>query len=346
MTPLVGAVDRLFEAHLSVRDLDSSIAFYRDRLGLELAHRLPGGQAAFFWLGGRGRSMLGLWAAGTSPQHVTSHIAFAASLPDVLAAPAALTRAGITPLDFDGRPASEPVVLAWMPAAAVYFHDPDGHLLELAAMLDDDPRPDGGVARWSEWIKAGLPDGEPPHAASDVRDLQRRVLAISGSLRRASSNTALIEALAELAPAGATIEVYRELHDLPPFDPDLDPETLAPVRRFRAALTSCDALVICSPEYAHGVPGALKNALDWVVGTGELIDKPVALINASGRATHAHASLREILTTMSCRVIDDASPVVQLDGRSWTSADITANPEVSALVSNALAALLRAAAPE
>lgn len=154
MTAIIGTLDRLFEAHLSVRHLGTSIAFYRDRLGLELAHGLADGQAAFFWLGARGRSMLGLWSAGVGPQHVTSHIAFATTRDEVLEAPAALARAGITPLDFDGRPAAEPVVLAWMPAVSVYFHDPDGHLLELVAMLDEDPRPDRGVLSWSEWIHA------------------------------------------------------------------------------------------------------------------------------------------------------------------------------------------------
>ena len=90
---------------------------------------------------------------------------------------------------------------------------------------------------------------------------------------------------------------------VPPFNPDLDTDT-APVGvvRFRAALEACDAILICSPEYAHGVSGVLKNALDWIVGSGELMDKPIALINASGRATLAYASLRETLTTMSGRV--------------------------------------------
>jgi NAD(P)H-dependent FMN reductase len=170
-----------------------------------------------------------------------------------------------------------------------------------------------------------------------------RVLAMSGSLRRASSNTALVEALARLAPAGVTVAVYGELGEIPPFNPDLDVETIAPVRRFRAALDACDALVISSPEYAHGVPGALKNALDWIVGSGELIDKPVALINTSSRATHAHASLTEILTTMSARVVEEASPVVPLDGKQPTAADIVADATWSAAVSAALAALVRAA---
>jgi lactoylglutathione lyase len=147
-------VDRLFEAHLTVADLDASIAFYRDRVGLELAHIVPARQAAFFWAGSRGTTMLGLWLGGSAPQKTTTHIAFAARREDVIAAPRALQRAGITPLDFDGHPTDEPVVLAWMPAASIYFHDPDGHLLEYIAMLDEDPRPDGGILRWHDWARS------------------------------------------------------------------------------------------------------------------------------------------------------------------------------------------------
>ena len=149
MTP----VDRLFEAHLTVANLDASTAFYRDRVGLELAHLVPARQAAFFWVGSRGTTMLGLWAAGSAPQKTTTHVAFVARRDDVVAAPRALQSAGITPLDFDGRLTDEPVVLAWMPAASIYFHDPDGHLLEYIAMLPEDPRPDRGVLTWHEWIQ-------------------------------------------------------------------------------------------------------------------------------------------------------------------------------------------------
>jgi catechol 2,3-dioxygenase-like lactoylglutathione lyase family enzyme len=151
---MITPVDRLFEAHLSVADIDASIAFYRDRLGFELAHVTPARQAAFFWIGSRGTTMLGLWAAGSAPQKTTTHVAFGAALDGVIAAPEALRSAGITPLDFDGRPTNEPVVLAWMPAASIYFLDPDGHLLEYIAMLADDPRPDGGVVTWHEWTAA------------------------------------------------------------------------------------------------------------------------------------------------------------------------------------------------
>lgn len=149
----MSVVDRVFEAHLTVRHLDVSIAFYRDRLGFELAHVLPANQAAFFWVGGRGRTMLAIWSAGASPVYTIGHIAFASDLADVLSAPAALAQAGITALDFDGRPTNEPVVIAWMPAASVYFRDPDGHLLEFIAMLDGEARPDGGIVPWSDWSR-------------------------------------------------------------------------------------------------------------------------------------------------------------------------------------------------
>jgi len=147
----VAGVDRLFEAHLTVADLDTSIAFYRDRLGLALAHVVRERQAAFFWVGSRGHTMLGLWGADPVLQKLTAHVAFATTLEDVIAAPKTLQSTGITALDFNGEPTEEPVVLAWMPAASIYFRDPDGHLLEYIAMLDDEPRPDAGVLTWREW---------------------------------------------------------------------------------------------------------------------------------------------------------------------------------------------------
>lgn len=169
-----------------------------------------------------------------------------------------------------------------------------------------------------------------------------RLLAISGSLRRASSNTALVEALTLIAPAGVEITVYRDLVEIPPFNPDLDADIVSPVRGFRTALESCDGLVVSSPEYAHGVSGVLKNALDWIVGTGELIDKPIALLNTSTRATHALASLKEILTTMSARVIEEASIVISLDGRGWDAAAIANHEPFATRLVEALDSLARA----
>ena len=131
-----------------------------------------------------------------------------------------------------------------------------------------------------------------------------RLLAISGSLRAASSNTAVLQAASRLAPPDVTIELYRQLGDLPHFNPDFDNERLpAIVAEFRALVGTVDGVLISSPEYARGVPGTLKNALDWLVGSFEFPDKFVALINVSPRATHAQASLTTTLETMSARIV-------------------------------------------
>ena len=95
--------------------------------------------------------MLGLWESRDLPPSSTRHTALAVTLDEVLAAPAKLRAAGIEPLDFDGMPTNEPVVLAWMPAASLYFKDPDNNLLEYIAMLDAPPRPELGIIPWCDW---------------------------------------------------------------------------------------------------------------------------------------------------------------------------------------------------
>ena len=166
------------------------------------------------------------------------------------------------------------------------------------------------------------------------------ILAISGSLRRESSNRALVEAAARLAADSVDVAVYRQLEELPPFNPDLDGlEPPAPVTRFRAALQACHGVLISSPEYAHGVAGAMKNALDWVVGSGELVEKPVALINASPRATHAHAALMETLTVMSAHLVAAASITVPLQGRGLDASGIAADAGLATALGAAIDAL-------
>ncbi len=148
-TPVTG----LYESHLTVSDLDRSIAFYRDVVGLELAHTVPPRHAAFFWVGGRDRSMLGLWSIGSAPVRLRLHIAFQTELEQVIRSVAVLRAWGIVPRNGGGGPeVGEPVVFPWMPAASVYFDDPDGHSLEYISILPDAARPDlSGRVTLSEW---------------------------------------------------------------------------------------------------------------------------------------------------------------------------------------------------
>ena len=147
------AVSGLYESHLTVSDLDRSIAFYRDVVGLELAHTVPARHAAFMWIGGRERSMLGLWSIHTSPVRLRLHIAFRVTLADVMRAPAVLRGQGVVPRrSGGGEETDEPMVFAWMPAASVYFDDPDGHSLEYIALLPEAPRPEmAAVVGLAEW---------------------------------------------------------------------------------------------------------------------------------------------------------------------------------------------------
>lgn len=172
-----------------------------------------------------------------------------------------------------------------------------------------------------------------------------RFLAISGSLRSGSSNTNLLLAAARLVPAGTAMALYGGLAELPPFHPDVESSgvPIAAVDDFRARLREADAVAICSPEYAHGVPGVLKNALDWIVGSGEIVDKPLALLNASPRSEFAYAQLTEILTTMSARLVPGACINASLMGRKTLDVDgIVADPELANALRGAMAALAEA----
>ena len=144
----------LFETHLTVSDMARSVAFYRDVVGLPVALELPERGAVFHWIGKPGQAMLGLWSIGSAPMNMQLHIAFEMDLNDVIAAPARLRAEGVEPLSFFGEPAEEPSYIGWMPAAAVYFRDPSGHMLEYLAMLDEAPRPELGITPWAERDRA------------------------------------------------------------------------------------------------------------------------------------------------------------------------------------------------
>lgn len=135
-----------------------------------------------------------------------------------------------------------------------------------------------------------------------------KIVGVSGSLRQQSFNTALLRNVAGLLPADAELLIYRELAELPLFNPDIDALEATPaVAHWRAALRAADAVIFSTPEYAHGVPGALKNALDWVVGSGELVDKPMLLFSASSSPTggdKASAHLAGTLQVMTGAIIE------------------------------------------
>jgi chromate reductase len=126
-----------------------------------------------------------------------------------------------------------------------------------------------------------------------------KILAISGSLRTGSSNTAILRAIGRLAPEHIEIKIYEALNDLPHFSPEIDGDhSPASVRHFRTLLQEADGIIISTPEYAFGVPGVLKNALDWSVSSGEFNEKPVASISASPLYSGGEKALASLLLTL------------------------------------------------
>jgi NAD(P)H-dependent FMN reductase len=169
-----------------------------------------------------------------------------------------------------------------------------------------------------------------------------RLLAVCGSLRAASTNKALLEAAARLAPSGMIIDHYDGLAELPPFNPDLDNATPLPaVALWRGEISISEGLLISSPEYARGVPGALKNALDWLVSSEVFPGKPAALFNASERGVAMQASLRLILETMSAKLVETAMLTVPLLGTQTDAAAIVSDPKHSEKIQEALGAYAR-----
>jgi chromate reductase len=156
-----------------------------------------------------------------------------------------------------------------------------------------------------------------------------KVLAISGSLRAKSSNGTVLDALALVAPPDVEIIRYAGLALLPPFNPDFDVTPPALPAALRQTVGAIDALVISSPEYAHGIAGSLKNALDWLVGSLEFPGTPVAVINAAPRASHADAQLREILRTMSATLDPRTTLTLPIQSSGLSAGDIATNPALA-----------------
>ncbi|WP_102795138.1 NADPH-dependent FMN reductase [Bowmanella denitrificans] len=152
-----------------------------------------------------------------------------------------------------------------------------------------------------------------------------QLLALSGSLRQGSHNTDALLALTRLAPASVQIEL-GSIADLPLFNPDLEGEPLGAVMRLKSAVAQADGIILASPEYAHGISGPMKNALDWLVSGEEFPNKPTMLINTSPRAHHAQDALKEVLITMSARIVDAAFVSIPLLGSKLDVDGILSDP--------------------
>ena len=174
-----------------------------------------------------------------------------------------------------------------------------------------------------------------------------KLLGLSGSLRAASTNSQMLRALRLSAPTEMSIDVYDRLGELPPFSPDGEADTPEPVLHLAGAVAESDGLLIACPEYAHGIPGAFKNALDWLVSRSEIPGKPVMLVHASTRSDHARRQLREVLSTMSCRLFSGSEFEIHLIKKSGAEIDaIMAAPETGEAVRAKLREFARFASTE
>ncbi len=168
------------------------------------------------------------------------------------------------------------------------------------------------------------------------------ILGLSGSLRAASCNSRLLRATARLAPRGVEVSIFGGLGALPLFNPDLEVSLPASVVAFHRAVARADVLLFASPEYAHGVTGTIKNALDWLVGFAPFATKFVAVLNAAPRARHADEALREILRTMAAVIVEPASVSIPLLGACLDESAIVATPALAGAIRACLRALQEA----
>jgi chromate reductase len=166
-----------------------------------------------------------------------------------------------------------------------------------------------------------------------------RIVAISGSLRAVSTNTTLLKAAVLLAPPGMAIELFDGLGGLPHFNPDLDIDPVPPaVAAWRETVRRADGLLISSPEYARGIPGAFKNAFDWLVSYEEFPGKPVAFFHASERGVASQAAMRLVFETMSASIVDAATITVPLLGKQTDAGQVAGDPQIAHRIRGALTA--------
>lgn len=176
-----------------------------------------------------------------------------------------------------------------------------------------------------------------------------RILAISGSLRRDSHNTALLRAAADLLPPGVELTIYAELEQIPPFNEERVADPLAPVGHLRSAVAAADGVLIATPEYNSSIPGVLKNALDWLsrpLLESPLRNKPVVVIGASTGmfgAVWAQAETRKVLGAIGARVLDLELPVPTAHEQFGANGRLS-DEDLEAELTSALQALTEAVA--
>jgi len=166
-----------------------------------------------------------------------------------------------------------------------------------------------------------------------------RILALSGSQRSRSMSAGLLRACRDLAPPNLTIDLFEQHKDFPLFDPERA-DVPSGVRALQDAITAADALLIASPEYAHGVTGTIKNTLDWVVSHAPFADMPVAVLNPSYQSFHADEALKETLRTMSADLVLDACVRIPVIGSGTAPDEIAAVPRFAAAITATLSALV------
>lgn len=171
-----------------------------------------------------------------------------------------------------------------------------------------------------------------------------KILAISGSLKSSSTNTTILRSLIATAPDRLQISIYESIGNLPHFNPELDGDrSIDAVRDWRDCLRSADGIIFCTPEYAHGVPGALKNALDWIVASGEFMHKPTAVISASPApdgGSHANASLVKTLRVMMADLVADSMLCIPAVSAKITDRGEIIDPITASALQSLLASLV------
>ncbi|MDR3679806.1 MAG: NAD(P)H-dependent oxidoreductase [Flavipsychrobacter sp.] len=172
------------------------------------------------------------------------------------------------------------------------------------------------------------------------------ILAVSGSLNPQSSNSAILKHAAEICPAEMNIIMYDGLDSLPHFSPDRDFEhSPLNVQQLREQIKLADGVIICTPEYAFGMPGSLKNLLDWIVSSGEFVHKPVAAWSASPLQTggsKAHAWLVQVLNVLTAYVVPESSLNIPFIKTRLDTNGLVSDPALSTSLQSALAALAKA----